>query len=463
MAFRVGSYFLVFIGSMLVMLWMFQITFLEPFYRVNQTKNIQRVASEVESMMNSKIDMDTSSVFRVLFSRENMCGSIYDERGNNVMSIAVELIGPNCYLSQISEATMLDYVETIRLSSNHEINIPFRTDTFDQSMSFYGRSFNVDDAEYYIFINTPTELMDSTVEVLKNQFLMVSVLVLLLGTITALLLARRLANPIYQMNATAKRLAAGDFSVEFKGDGYQEAIELSQTLNFATSEFSKTDELRRDLVANVSHDIKTPLTMIKAYAEMIEDISGDDPKQRSEHLKIIIDETNHLEKFVNDMLSLSQYESGVISINETRFNLKDHIESTMNLFQVDTPEIELDVDRGLFVMADEIKMGQVLYNYINNAIKHSNGEGPIKISVKAKRNEVEVSVIDNGVGISEVDQKVIWDRYTQINKHHSRKVSSSGLGLSIVAAICEATNSKYGVESEEGKGSRFYYTLTRVK
>ena len=114
-------------------------------------------------------------------------------------------------------------------------------------------------------------------------------------------------------------------------------------------------------------------------------------------------------------------------------------------------------------MADEIKMGQVLYNYINNAIKHSNGEGPIKISVKAKRNEVEVSVIDNGVGISEVDQKVIWDRYTQINKHHSRKVSSSGLGLSIVAAICEATNSKYGVESEEGKGSRFYYTLTRVK
>ena len=461
MAFRVGSYFLVFIGSMLILLWMFQITFLEPFYRVNQTKIIQRVSSDVENMMNNNQDTDVSAVLRVLFSRENMCGAIYDDDGNSYMHIAVDLIGQNCYLTQISETTIKDYIHTISTEPNKEINVPFRTDTFDQSMSFYGKGFDVGSRQYYLFINTPLELLDSTVEVLKNQFLMVSLMVLLLGSVTALLLARRLSYPIHKMNESAKKLADGDFSVQFKGEGYREAIELSETLNFATEEFSKTDELRRDLVANVSHDIKTPLTMIKAYAEMIMDISGDNPELRNEHLKIILDETNHLETFVNDMLSLSRYESGVFTLNETRFNLKDHIESTLNLFQGAT--FDVDVDRNIFVLADEIKMGQVLYNFVNNATNHSNDTEAIRIQAIAKKHEVEISVIDKGVGIDPEDQKVIWDRYTQINKHHSRTMSSSGLGLSIVAAICDATGSKYGVESEVGKGSRFYYTLNKVK
>src|SRR5699024_2169978 len=127
------------------------------------------------------------------------------------------------------------------------------------------------------------------------------------------------------------------------------------------------------------------------------------------------------------------------------FNLKEHVESTLNLFQEIPNKFEVDISPKVYVLADEIKMGQVLYNFINNAIKHSNTDDKIIISAKTLRGIVTVNVIDFGTGISKDDQKHIWDRYTQINKHHTRSTKSSGLGLSIVSAICDATGSDYGV------------------
>lgn len=447
----------------MILLWMFQITFLEPYYKSSRTKNIVFSISEVQRLMQDPSDEEVKTKLRLLFARENMCGIVYDENGVNIMNIAVDVIGPNCYLDDMSLASKDEYIETLKNSESKEIDVPFRNEFFDQAMSFYGKEIMIDETPYYIFINTPMKLLDSTVEILKNQFLMVSVFIFGIGTTVALLLARKLAYPIHAMNESAKKLAKGDFDVKFSGEGYQEAIELSNSLNFATEEFSKTDELRRDLVANVSHDIKTPLTMIKAYAEMIVDISGDDQNLRNSHLNVILDETNHLEKLVNDMLSLSQFESKVLTINESKFNLKEHVESTLNLFQGIPNKFEVDISPKVYVLADEIKMGQVLYNFINNAIKHSNTDDKIIISAKTLRGVVTVNVIDFGTGISKDDQKHIWDRYTQINKHHTRSTKSSGLGLSIVSAICDATGSDYGVESEAGQGSTFYYTLKRVK
>ncbi len=463
MAFKVWTYFLAFIAIMMILLWMLQITFLEPYYKASRTKNISLSISEVQRQMQGSIDADVKAKLRLLFAHENMCGMVYNESGVSVLSIAVDVIGPNCYLQQLSLASKQEYIEIVKNSATKEIDVPFRNEFFDQAMGFYGREIVVNDAPYYIFINTPMKLLDSTVQVLKNQFLLVTVIIFGVGTTVALLLARKLAYPIHAMNESAKRLAKGDFDVKFSGEGYLEAIELSNSLNYATEEFSKTDELRRDLVANVSHDIKTPLTMIKAYAEMIMDISGSDEELRNTHLKVILDETHHLEKLVNDMLSLSQFESKVLEINESKFNLKEHVESTLNLFQLDDKKFNVRISPKIFVLADEVKMGQVLYNFINNAIKHSQSNDPIDIHTKTSRGVVTVSVTDYGTGISEEDQKSIWDRYSKINKHHTRSTTTSGLGLSIVSAICEATGSDYGVESKLGEGATFFYTLKRTK
>lgn len=463
MAFRVWTYFLAFIGIMMILLWMLQITFLEPYYRSSRSKTIMFNISEVERLMQDTQDADIKTKLRLLFARDNMCAIVYNKDGLNIMSLAVDVIGPNCYLQELSHESKLEYIDIVKNSSDKTIDVPFRNEYFDHALSFYGKEIKVGDEPHYIFINTPMKLLDSTVEILKNQFLMVMVSIFGIGTTAALLLARKLAYPIHAINESAKKLAKGNFDVKFSGEGYLEAIELSKTLNFATEEFSKTDELRRDLVANVSHDIKTPLTMIKAYAEMIVDISGDDQTLRNSHLRVILDETNHLENLVNDMLSLSQFEAKVLEINESKFNLYEHVVSTLNLFQNDTNQFEIEINHKLLVYADEIKMGQVLYNFINNAIKHSDTHDVIRIVAKDKGKQVEVSVIDQGIGISLENQKQIWDRYAKINKYHTRSTHSTGLGLSIVSAICDATGSDYGVESEENKGARFYYTLTKYR
>lgn len=464
MAFRVWTSFLVFIGIMLLLLWMLQITFLEPYYKISREKNVSIAITEVEKILQEDLDDDTRLKLRLLFARENMCGVVYNQDNSAILNIAVDIIGPNCYVNNISQSTKEEYIDLIKTSDTKDISVPFRNEYFEQAMQFYGKEIMVQGDPHYIFVNSPLKLLDSTVEVLKNQFLLVSTIIFGIGTSAAILLSRKLAYPIHAMNESAKKLARGDFDVKFKGEGYSEAIQLSETLNYATEEFSKTDELRRDLVANVSHDIKTPLTMIKAYAEMILDISGNDEELRNSHLNVILDETNHLERLVNDMLSLSQFESKVLEINETVFNLRRHVNDTLNLFQGLDFEYDIKVNKRLYVQADEVKMGQVLYNFVNNAIKHSNASKKIKIEAKQINNKtIEVSVIDYGEGISKENQKYIWDRYAKINKHHTRSSKTTGLGLSIVSAICEATGSDYGVESEIGKGSRFYYTLKLTK
>lgn len=455
---------MIFIGSLLIILWLLQISFLEPYYRSSRSKNMKQMISEVERTMHAPIEAEQRNNLRLLFARENMCGIVYNEHGINSLDLAIDAQGQSCYLRQMTSATKMDYIDLVNASETATFDVPFRDEQFEQSMTFYAKRFQIDNQTYYIFVNAPMQLLDSTVEILKNQFITVSFILFSVGTTIALLLSRKLSYPIHAINEAAKKLAKGDFNVKFEGTGYQEAVELSETLNYATEEFSKTDELRKDLVANVSHDIKTPLTMIKAYAEMITDISGNDEVLRNQHLRVILDETHHLEKLVNDMLSLSQYEAKVLEINESEFNLKEHIESTIHLFQVPQDRFKIVCDKNIRVLADEVKMGQVLYNFINNAIKHNAVEDQIMIKVKKLKDQtVEVSVIDHGEGIPKEDQLYIWDRYAKINKNHQRQMDSSGLGLSIVAAICDATGSDYGVESEVGQGSRFYYTLKTVK
>ncbi|WP_232505395.1 sensor histidine kinase [Erysipelothrix larvae] len=443
---------------------MLQITFLEPYYRLNRERTISDTVNEAERIYQSNLDItQKDSNLRTLFAKQNMCGIIYSDTGIEVSLIAVDLMGQNCFLRGITSNSRQEYISLIQNAATGSISFPFTNEFFDQSMSFFGKEMAVGDSQFYIFVNTPMELLDSTVTILKNQFFVVIMIVIALATGLSIMLSRHLAYPLVTINNSAKKLASGDFNVEFTGEGYNEAIELSEILNYATSEFSKTDELRRDLVANVSHDIKTPLTMIKAYAEMIKDISGDDPLKREEHLDVIVNEVDHLERLVNDMLTLSKYESKAYVINETEFELLTHVKATLRLFFSLDINFIVNVREGIFVKADEIKMGQVLYNFINNATRFVGEDNTIIIEALVDKNLVTVRVIDHGIGISKEHQNTVWDRYAQINKHHRRNENSTGLGLSIVRAICEATGSSYGVISEEGEGATFYYTLNLTK
>lgn len=459
MTVRVWFYFLMLTGFVLLFLWMLQITMIGPYYERNRTQTTFGTVSAIErSLSQDDINNAEKEISRIL-TEQNMCGAIFNERGLRI--IIAEELGTTCHLGELSTRAVSEYMSMTKTSSTSDFSIRFNSDVIEQGMYFYGRKTTLSDFDYYIFVNTPIELLDSTVYVLKRQFGLVAIAVFFIATVVTFLLSRRLSSPIVNITRQALRLARGDLDVSFDEREYSEVDALSDTLNYATTEFKKTDELRRDLVANVSHDIKTPLTMIKAYAEMIQDISGDDPEMREEHLKVIVDEVNHLERLVNDMLTLSKYESEVFEVNTSVFNLLDHVSNTASLFKISDVIFDINISSDIFVEADEIKMGQVLYNFVNNATRYVGDDKTITIQARVDSNTVYVDVIDKGPGIPQELIDRIWDRYYKIDKNYSRTGGSSGLGLSIVKAICDATGSQCFVTSIPGTRTCFTYTLKR--
>jgi len=217
------------------------------------------------------------------------------------------------------------------------------------------------------------------------------------------------------------------------------------------------------LLANISHDLKTPLTIIKSYAELIKDITGDNKAKREEQLDVIIDEAKRLTELVNEILVVSQQNS-TSKLNKTDFDFSELVESVVKKFDFDNSgyNFRRDVKKGLWVNADRHKIEQVLFNFISNAVKYCGKDKEIIIVVKEAGGSARFDVFDHGNGISKQEQKYIWDRFSRASQKYKRG-DSTGLGLSIVRSILKSHDAVFGVNSAVGKGSDFYFELPLVE
>jgi len=321
------------------------------------------------------------------------------------------------------------------------------------------RFVNNNTVEFLLLVSSMASVQDA-VDVLRNQLIFVVVIVLIVSLFISFLLADRISRPIDDMSAVAERWAKGDETVLFNGGSYTEMHELANALNKAKTEINKSGKLQRDLMANVSHDLKTPLTMIKAYAEMIRDISGENKEKRDKHTQVIIDESDRLALLVNDILSLSKLQSQSDAPEHKIVNLSDLVETIILRFDGVVLEkgyvIERHIDKGVYVFVDEKKIEEVVYNLIGNAVNYTGDDKTVKVFLSKKDNVATLEIIDSGVGISDDKIDTIWERYLRYSETHHRAVKGTGLGLSIVKAILEAHNLEYGVVSKEGLGSNFY-------
>ena len=241
---------------------------------------------------------------------------------------------------------------------------------------------------------------------------------------------------------------------------YKEIVELSESLNYAEHELSNADQMQKELIANVSHDFKTPLTMIKAYASMIQDFSGEDPEKRNKHAQVIIDEADRLAALVNDMLDLSKIRAGLEALKTSLFNLSDYLRMVVSRFDYLTEtagyRFVTDIADDLYVEADKDKIGQVLYNLIGNAVNYTGEDKTVTVRLYGENGIVHFTVTDTGKGISPEEIDTIWERYYRSRETHKRPVKGTGLGLSIVKTILTKHRFAFGVRSEVGKGSTFY-------
>lgn len=280
-----------------------------------------------------------------------------------------------------------------------------------------------------------------------------------------ILLPGGLQSPSVKLTKSAEELATGDYNVTFEQGDYTEISQLADVLNHTTKELSKTDELRRDLVANVSHDLRTPLTIIKSYAEMIRDISGEKPAKRQEHIGVIIDESDRLANLVNDLLDLSKMEAGTAELQITAFDLAKTTEDILDRFRIYSENegyrFEVQFESGCTVKADQHKMEQVIYNLIGNAVNYTGQDKTVKVLVQNKQNKVRFEVSDTGKGIPQEEINSVWERYYRVSQRHKRDAVGTGIGLSIVKSILEAHKAEYGVNSIIGQGSAFWFELSK--
>ena len=303
----------------------------------------------------------------------------------------------------------------------------------------------------------PSETVMLTIE---NQVLFVGIVLIIVALALATILSKVITKPIVHINESAKSLANGKYNTEFSGRGYREIEELADTLNYASKELSKNDTLQKELISNISHDLRTPLTMIRGYGEMMRDLPDENTP---ENLQVIIDETTRLSELVNDMLDLSKIQAGTRAPEMRDFCLTEMVRSTMYRYEKLTMQegynIEFIADSDVYVKADRGMILQVVYNLINNAINYTGEDKYVCVTQSVQRDTVRIAVSDTGSGIAEEDIPNIWNRYYRVDKVHKRATVGSGLGLSIVKEILEKHNATYGVITTIGKGSTFWFEL----
>ena len=439
--------FSVFALIILILLWTLQLSLIKPYYRSAKISSVAQIADNIEQMLYN----DESLTLIETIARDNsLCIQIID---NNLHINEYNGIGSTCYISR-KDFNYGEFYNNIVENSNLEYNL---VPDSDDEMIVYGRLIRPHLSSYTLLINAIVTPEKAGFVLIQNQFVMLTIIVLALATAASFIISKVIADPFVKMTSSAKKLASGDLDVSFNVENIylNEFNDLSESLNFATAKLKQIDQLRLDLLANVSHDIKTPLTMILAYTEMISDFSIDNRQMLLEHLEVIESEAKFLDNLVENMLELSMIESGNLVLDKSKFELNALAKSIKGHFNFDV----VYEDDGIYnVVGDEIKVGQVIYNFINNAINHAKAKHII-INLRKIDNMVRLSVIDDGVGISKDDIDHIWNRYFRIDKNFHREVSGSGLGLSISKGIILAHDGIINVNSKEGVGSEFYFEL----
>lgn len=443
---------IVFSFLILFIFWFFQITFLNGYYKYFK-KNDMIVTSK-EIINSYKNNSDYNSLNMIAY-KNNVC---------------IEIIGDNkiTYSSGASNSCILLDSKAIKknkakfISSDAKtINFTAYNYNYNDELLIYGEKLS--DGSI-IFISTPLRIMGSILNIIQKEFIYCSIVIIIISLIAAYFLSRKFSNPITRITEESKKLSRGNYDVKFKESTIEEISELANTLNNTALELSKTDNLRRELLANVSHDLKTPLTLIKANAEMVKDLTYANTEKRNKNLDVIIKETDRLNMLVEDILDLSRAQSKTMKLELKRLNLNELIESILTRYEVlkekSGYKIVFNSDSDYVVKADRKRLEQVIYNLINNAINYTGKDKQVTVNLKSKKNTILFEVIDTGKGIKKEDIDYIWDKYYKADKSYHRVTVGTGLGLSIVKNILEMHNFKYGVETSK-KGTRFYFEIPK--
>jgi len=469
----------------LLLLWLFQFIIFDKLYYERQEAHIKSISEEF-------LELDYSlpnswNTFESTAKDQNVNIYVFDFNINNVKQnssgkyilpdvLKIQIYTPY-YINQNANAAELGWTtnrinEYLAAIKGGESSFTYYEDFSEDSISntlIYGGELKgnmATNSKYYFCVVASVSSSNYATTLMQNLLIVASITILAVTVVMSLVFSRRLSRPINKLANTANLLAHGNFDISFESDSCNEVEQLASSLNFAKEELSKTDQMRRDFIANVSHDLRTPLTMIQAYAEMIRDLSGDIPEKRNKHCQIIVDETKRLSLLVGDIQNLSKLQSGTESITIKPFDIAELCKTVVQRFSIMSEtqgySFTVECNSSALVQGDYQKIEQVLYNLIGNALNYTGADKKVRIRCIEKVSSFRIEVTDTGKGIAKEDIDQVWDRYYRINQK-KRNVVGSGLGLNIVKAILDNHKALYGIESELNVGTTFWFELKKYE
>ena len=444
-------------------LWLLQTVFLQEFYNGMIIRNTVKVADRIASESQSS---GITSYIDDISRKNSILVFVTDTDGNIIYSSDEYKKGhrgrlrnePTDFKNEYHQYRELpenysEFLSAVKASGSGEAEL--QSDdvyVYGKLIDFYGS-----EEKAVLYVGTTLNAVGSTVRIIRIQLMWVTLLSIVIAFVLALFMSKSFSKPVSQLNEKAHKLGENDDDVDFCKGFCTELDELNKTLDTTSEKLKKSKEFQNELLANVSHDLRTPLTMIKGYAEMIRDISREDEKQCAEDVAVIVEETDRLTALVNEILEYSElqmYDSenvmNDVDLSETVSSVAD---SFGNLYSKDGYVFERNIADGVHVKGNVSRLQRAVYNLLDNAVRHAGEDKWVGISLKPDKGKAIIEISDHGSGIAPDELEHIWDRYYTKRQRNGKGVS--GLGLAIVKQIVSQHNGVCNAGSEIGTGSVF--------
>ena len=474
--------FVILLVSIILMCWILNSTLLEKYYQSNKQESLMKVFN---SLNEEAVNGNLTSI-KYSEQLQNLCG---------IYNIDVIVLDEN---SEIVVSTIHDVkpftrllMDKVFLETAQEVSVYEETDSYViekaqdpyagiQYLSMWG----ILDNGNIFMVRTAMEGIRDSVQI-SNRFLAyIGIIVAIIGGIIIMIISQRITLPIMQLAHISQQMSELNFEAKYQGKDENEIGILGTHINHMSEKLENTiselktannklmqdikqkeeiDEMRKEFLANVSHELKTPIALILGYAEGLKDCIHEDEESREFYSEVIMDEAMKMDVMVKKLLTLNQLESGNDDILMERFDLTEVVEGYIKSIDVLLKQNEITLSiykekENVYVWGDAFKIEEVLMNYISNAINHVDDNKQIKINIQLRENVARVSVFNSGKAIPQDSIGMIWDKFYKVDKARTREYGGSGVGLSIVKAIMESMHQNYGVNNVED-GVEFWFEL----
>lgn len=500
---------LIFIGvtaAVIICLWGANTWWLEGFYMREKVKDLELAYAQVDGLIKEEQEAgrDIAQQFKALdelrrkgehsaFTDNALIKLIRDLNEKSNITLLIMDSANGTLLSSERRGDFLSerFLRNILGQNERPFELVSQTADYTIQKSYDPRNksfylecwgFLSDDSTSFI-MSMPVASVRESVE-LSNRFLAyVGLVALAGGSVLIYFTTKMVVSPILSLTNLSERMSNLDFDAHYTGNASDEIGVLGHSMNLLSQRLKETvgelktanlklqkdieektqiDEMRKEFIANVSHELKTPIALIQGYAEGLTEGMAQDPESRDYYCEVIMDEANKMNKMVKQLLTLSALESGNDAPVMERFDLTELIRGILSSAQLmigqSGAQVEFSREEPCFVWADEFKIEEVVTNYLNNAINHVHGERRIRIDIEAARDEVRVTVFNTGNPIPEEDLPNLWTKFYKVDKARTRAYGGSGIGLSIVKAIMDSHQKECGAENVEG-GVAFWFTV----